>query len=80
MAATCGTQPCDAASGYEKCLWFGLPGMLSELRTHCPALYPCAAACYPNPNLLMGDGFTREFLPGNKIPNEISHEISNVKF
>ena len=31
--------------------------MLSELRTHCPALYPYAAACYRNPNLLMGDGF-----------------------
>ena len=32
--------------------------MLSELRAHCPALYPYAAACYRIPNLLMGDGYT----------------------
>ena len=34
--------------------------MLTEVRAHCPSLFPYAAACYRNANILLGDGYTLE--------------------
>ena len=38
--------------------------MLAEVKTHCPCLFPYAAACYRNANVLMGDGYVLESTRG----------------
>ena len=31
--------------------------MLAEVKSHCPCLFPYAAACYRHANILLGDGY-----------------------
>ena len=35
--------------------------MLDEIKMRCPLLYPYAAACYRNPNPLLGDGYALNY-------------------
>ena len=38
--------------------------MLAEVKSHCPCLFPYAAACYRNANILLGDGYALESTRG----------------
>ena len=38
--------------------------MLAEVRSNCPCLFPYAAACYRNANVLLGDGYSLESTRG----------------
>ena len=38
--------------------------MLEEVKSHCLCLFPYAAACFRNANVLMGDGYALESLRG----------------
>ena len=38
--------------------------MFAEVKTRCPVLYPYAAACYRDSNLLLGDGYQLNFTRG----------------
>ena len=38
--------------------------MLAEVKRHCPCLFPYAATCYRNANLLLGEGYFMESTRG----------------
>ena len=38
--------------------------MLAEVKSHCPCLFPYAAACYRHDNVLLGDGYALESTRG----------------
>ena len=38
--------------------------MLAQVKTHCPGLFPYAAACYRKANILLGDGYALDSTRG----------------
>ena len=62
MDTGCEAERSSAAGGHVRNA-FGTADrhkMLAEIQAHCPSLFPYAAACYRNANILLGDGYTLE--------------------